>query len=307
MVKSSLILICLQSIILTAFAQGDTLTTQKFNRKKLIVVAGANAIFYTGSFIALNKAWYAEFDKTKFHLFNDNPEWNQMDKAGHVWSTYQVSRLSKEMWQWTGLNNNTAAILGGVSGMVYQSIIEIQDAYSTEWGFSWGDVGANVAGAGLFVLQEIAGSDQKVAVKLSYCHKKYPAELIGRRNQLFGSSLPERMLKDYNAQTYWLSANVKSFFPESGLPSWLNIAFGYGADGMYGGRSNTWTDNEGVTHDYTHIRRARKFYLSPDVDLTRIPTRSKVLKKVFFVLNMVKVPAPSLVLATGEKIKIRIR
>jgi hypothetical protein len=306
-VKRSVILICLQSIILTAFAQGDSLIAPKFNSKKLIIVAGANAVFYTGSFIVLNKAWYADYDKTKFHFFDDNPEWNQMDKAGHVWTTYQVSRLSKEMWQWTGLNNNTSAILGGVSGMVYQSIIEIQDAYSTEWGFSWGDVGSNIAGAGLFVLQELSGNDQKVSVKITYWPKKYPAELVERRNQLFGSSLPERILKDYNSQTHWLSANVRSFFPESRLPAWLNIAFGYGADGMYGGRSNTWTDKEGVTHDYTNIRRVRKFYLSPDIDLTRISIRSKVLKKVLFVLNMVKVPAPSLSLVTGEKIKIRIR
>src|SRR6185503_12873917 len=123
--KTIAILFCLQSFILFATAQEDTVVASHFNSKKLILVAGANAAFYTGSFIALNKAWYADYDKTSFHFFNDNPEWNQMDKAGHVWTTYHVSRLSKEMWQWTGLKTNTAAILGGVSGMVYQSIIEI--------------------------------------------------------------------------------------------------------------------------------------------------------------------------------------
>ena len=307
MVKRSVILVCLQSIILTAFAQGDTLIRSSIDTKKLLIVAGANAAFYTGSFIALNKAWYADYDKTNFHLFNDNPEWNQMDKAGHVWSTYQVSRLSKEMWQWTGLNNNTSAILGGVSGMVYQSIIEIQDAYSVEWGFSWGDVGANVAGAGLFVIQELAGNNQRLTVKLSYWPAKYADDLVGRRNQLFGNSLAERILKDYNSQTYWLSANLSSFLPDTKLPHWLNIAFGYGAGGMYGGRSNTWIDKDGIAHDYTNVRRVRKFYLSPDIDLTRIRTRSKALKKVFFILNMVKIPAPALSVATGENIKISFR
>ena len=306
MVKRTVILFCLQSFILFAFAQEDTVVPSNFNSKKLIIVAGANTVFYTGSFIALNKAWYADYEKTDFHFFNDNPEWNQMDKAGHVWSTYHVSRLSKEMWQWTGLNNNTSAILGGVSGMVYQSIIEIQDAYSAEWGFSWGDVGANVAGAGLFVLQELSG-EQKVSVKLSYWPKKYPADLKNRRDQLFGSSSLERILKDYNSQTYWLSANVSSFFPDAHLPRWLNIAVGYGADGMYGGRTNQWTDKEGVVHDYTDIRRVRKFYLSPDIDLTMITTRSKVLRKVFFILNMVKVPSPALSVATGGKLNLSIR
>lgn len=306
MVKRSVILFSLLSIILNAFAQVDSVVSRGFNSKKLVIVAAANAAFYTGSFIALNKAWYADYDKTKFHFFNDNPEWNQMDKAGHVWTTYHVSRLSKEMWQWTGLNNKTSAILGGASGMVYQSIIEIQDAYSTQWGFSWGDVGANVAGAGLFVLQEISGK-QRVSVKLTYWPKKYPDELVGRRDQLFGKSMPERVLKDYNSQTYWLSANISSFLPDVKLPKWLNVAFGYGADGMYGGRSNVWTDKEGVTHDYSNIRRVRKFYLSPDVDLTQIYTRSKVLKKVFFVLNMVKVPAPAFQITTGKGLSLAIR
>ena len=307
MVKRSVILVCLQSIILTAFAQGDTLIPSSINTKKLLIVAGANAAFYTGSFIALNKAWYADYDKTNFHLFNDNPEWNQMDKAGHVWSTYQVSRLSKEMWQWTGLGNNTSAILGGVSGMVYQSIIEIQDAYSAEWGFSWGDVGANVAGAGLFVVQELSGKNQLLSVKMSYWPVKYVDDLVGRRNQLFGNSLAERMLKDYNSQTYCLSPNLSCYFPDAKLPTWLNIAFGYGAGGMYGGRSNTWIDKDGTAHDYTNVRRVRKFYLSPDIDLTRIRTRSKALKKVFFILNMVKIPAPALSIATGDNVKISFR
>ena len=191
--------------------------------------------------------------------------------------------------------------------MVYQSIIEIQDAYSAEWGFSWGDVGANVAGAGLFVVQELSGKNQLLSVKMSYWPVKYVDDLVGRRNQLFGNSLAERILKDYNSQTYWLSANLSSYFPDAKLPTWLNIAFGYGAGGMYGGRSNTWIDKDGIAHDYTNVRRVRKFYLSPDIDLTRIRTRSKALKKVFFILNMVKIPAPALSIATGDNVKISFR
>lgn len=289
----------LLSVILTAFAQGDTINPVRLNKKRLLYVAGANTIFYTVSFIALNKAWYADYDKTKFHFFNDNAEWNQMDKAGHVWSTYHVSRLSAEMWKWTGLRRNTSAILGGVSGMVYQSIIEIQDAYSTEWGFSCGDVVTNILGAGAFVLQELGWKDQRLLVKLSYWPKHYPDYLVDRRNELFGSSSIERILKDYNSQTYWVSANITSFFPESGIPKWLNISFGYGADGMYGGRKNKWVDKEGIVYNYTNIERVRKFYLSPDVDLTRIHTGSKFLRSMFFVLNMVKIPAPALELKGG--------
>jgi hypothetical protein len=303
--KRIVILLWLQSIILASFSQDDT-AVRTINKKKLIIVTTANAAFYTASFIALNKAWYADYPRTGFHFFNDNPEWNQMDKAGHVWWTYHVSRLSQGMWKWTGLNKKTSAILGGASGMVYQSIIELQDAYSAEWGFSWGDVAANITGAGLYVAQELCGGEQRVTVKMTYWPKSYPADLTGRRNQLFGSSQMERILKDYNSQTYWFSANIASFVKEPGIPRWLNVAVGYGADGMYGGRTNKWTDAEGAVHDYTNIERRRKLYLSPDVDLTRISTRSKLLRSVFFVLNIVKVPAPALEITSG-KAHLRIR
>lgn len=303
--KRFVILLSLQPFILTAFGQ-DTASAPTVNTKKLIIVTAANAAFYTGSYIALNKAWYEGYDRTKFHFFDDLPEWNQMDKAGHVWTTYHVSRASKEMWAWTGLNPKTSAILGGVSGMVYQSVIEMQDAYSAAWGFSWSDVGANVAGAGLFVLQELAGTGQDVVVKMTYWPKKYHPGYIKRRNELFGDSPAERVLKDYNSQTYWISANLKSLFPGIDVPAWLNVAVGYGAGGMYGGRTNSWKEDN-VTVSVDHIRRTRKFYLSPDIDLTRIPTRSKVLKKVFYVLNVIKIPAPALKIVTGEKVQIAFR
>lgn len=303
MLKKVVITVCLLASLTGSFAQSDT---QAVNKKRLYIVAGANAIFWAGSYVTLNKAWYADYNKTSFHTFDDLPEWNQMDKAGHIWTTYQVSRASAELWKWTGLNNKTSAILGGASGIVYQGIIELQDAYSAEWGFSWSDVGANVIGAGLFVLQEIGWKEQRIQVKMSYWPANYSPELIARRNELFGASVSERILKDYNAQTYWLSANISSFIKNDKFPAWLNIAVGYGAGGLLGGRSNIWTDKEAVVFDYTNIKRERKFYLSPDIDLTRIKTNSRLLRTVFFVLSAVKIPAPALELSSGN-IKLKIK
>ncbi len=264
-------------------------------------MAGAKAAFWTGTYIALDKVWYANYKKTSFHFFDDLPEWNQMDKAGHAWSAYQLSRGSAELWKWTGLKQNTAALLGAGSATLYQSIIELQDAYSADWGFSWSDMGANLLGAGVFAAQEIGWKEQRIQIKLSYHPQYYPADMIHRRNQLFGSSSMERILKDYNGQTYWLSANLSSFFKENNLPAWLNISVGYGAGGMLGGRSNVWSDEEHI-YDYSHVKRIRRFYLSPDIDLTRIPVKNKVLKTAFFLLSSIKIPAPALEWSNGKMI-----
>ena len=45
---------------------------------------------------------------------------------------------------------------------------------------------------------------------------------------------------------------------------------------------------------YVNQNRVRQYYLSLDVDLTRIRTNSHLLKTIFDVLNVIKVPFPAL-------------
>ncbi len=264
------------------------------DKKRIWIVGSSQAALWAGSFMALNKAWYADYPKESFHFFNDWNEWQQMDKAGHAWTSYQISRLSGDMWRWTGINDKKAIWLGGISGVAYMSIIEILDGFSAEWGFSTGDMLMNIAGAGLYVSQELGWKEQRILLKMSYYPYSYDPQDKARALDLFGKSTAEKILKDYNAQTYWLSANIHSFFPDSRIPRWLNVSLGYNARVMLGGTENIWTDDAGNTIDRTEVERYRRFFLSVDVDLTRIPVRSKFLRSVFSVVNMVKIPAPAL-------------
>ena len=273
------------------------------NKKRVWLVAGAQVGLWAGSFIALNKAWYADYPRTSFHFFNDNREWNQMDKLGHVFTTFQVSNISSKMWLWAGVNKKTSVWLGAASGIAYESIIEIQDAYSTEWGFSIGDMAANVIGAAAFVAQELTWNEKRIRFKLSFSNHDYPSDVRTRRDNLFGTTLPERYLKDYNSQTYWISINPHSFFKESNFPKWLNIAAGYSSDLMLGGTENKWKDKQGNLFDRSDIPRVRRFYISPDIDFTRIPTKSKFLKNVFLLMGGIKFPAPTLELDSKGKLR----
>jgi len=277
-------------------------TVKKSYKDRRLLVTGGNIAFWTGSLLVLNHSWYDQYERTGFHFFNDMKEWQQMDKVGHIWTSYQVSRHSAKMWNWAGYNDKSSIILGGVSGIAYLSLIEILDGYSSGWGFSWGDMGANFIGSGLYTTQELLWKQQKLSVKFSFFPDTYPEELKERQKEILGTG-PVAIFKDYNAQTYWLSANIHSFFPETRLPKWLNIAVGYSAEGMLGGLENRWTNDSGNEITRFDIPRYRQYFLSPDIDLTKIPTKSGFLKTAFFVLDMIKIPAPSLEFNTGKGFK----
>lgn len=273
-------------------------------KKRIWLITGLNIAGYGGSLIALNNAWYKGYEKTSFHTFNDSKEWLQMDKVGHGWGAYNAARGSTAMWKWAGLSQNKAVWIGGLSSFAYLTTIEFFDARSAKWGWSWSDIGANIIGSGLFMGQEFLWNEQRLQFKFSFHSKNHnDPQLQNRADDLFGKVWLERMLKDYNAQTYWLSANLKSFFPESHLPAWLNVAIGYGADGMFGGFDNKWSDKAGNEISRFDVTRKRQIYLAPDIDFTKIKTKSKFLKTTFTVLNSFKFPSPSLMLDSKGKWK----
>jgi uncharacterized protein YfiM (DUF2279 family) len=273
----------------------------RYNLKKIRTVTAVSAVAYATAIVALYQTWYKDYQKTTFHFFNDNGEWNQMDKVGHAYTAYAESRINMEMWRYAGLSTNKRIWVSGLSAVTYQTAIEAFDGFYAGWGWSWGDFAANIVGSGMMMSQELGWNEQRILFKFSFHTKNYGAPVLNERaDDLYGRSLPERMLKDYNGQTYWLSANIHSFFPQSSLPAWLNVAVGYGADGLFGGDKNKWTNANGITYDATNIERTRQFYLAPDIDLTRIKTKSKLLKVLFFSLNAFKFPAPSLELSNGK-------
>lgn len=259
------------------------------NKKRIALIVGTEATLYAGSLIGLNELWYKNYPRSSFHFFNDNKEWLQMDKVGHVITAYYVGRVGIDFLKWGGMERKKAIWYGGMLGSVYQTTIEVLDGFSTEWGFSTGDFAANTAGSLLAISQELLWDEQRIVLKYGFQKSRYAVY----RPNLLGKNLNENLLKDYNGQTYWLSVNPSSFMSKStGFPQWLNIAIGYGADGMTGGYTNP-----PATDDYGNsitFERYRQFYLSLDVDLTRIKTRSAFLKTICTVIGFIKIPAPAL-------------
>jgi uncharacterized protein YfiM (DUF2279 family) len=266
-------------------AQLDTL-----NKKRLTTVIASEAAIYSGTMVGLSQLWYKDVPTTSFHTFNDNQEWLQMDKIGHAVTSYYVGMAGYEVLKWSGVSEKKATWYGGTLGLFLLTSVEILDGYSTDWGFSTGDMVANVSGTGLFIAQQLAWKEQRVLLKYSFHTTDYAAI----RPNVLGSNLSEQVLKDYNGQTYWLSANIASFLKnDAKFPKWLNLAIGYGADGMLGGHDNVFV-TDGVYYDYSTTDRTRQFYLSLDIDLTRIKTKSKFANTVLGAFGFVKFPFPAI-------------
>lgn len=273
-----------------------------YSKKREKFVAYAQIAGYTANFTSLYYFWYKDYPLGEFHFFNDNEEYLQVDKASHLFGAYTGGRMSMQMWKWSGASKNKYVWLGGLTGLGYLTVIEVMDGFSPKWGFSWGDYVANVIGTGLLVGQELLWDEQRIQVKYSTHYETYyPADLERFAVSVVGKDKTNRLFKDYNPQTYWLSCNIKSFFKKSNVPDWLNIAFGYGADNIIGAKHINYIDANGVqTNQDALLPRYRQWYLAPDIDLTKIKTKSKFLKTALFVLNSFKFPAPSLELSQGS-------
>ncbi|MFA8451354.1 MAG: DUF2279 domain-containing protein [Bacteroidales bacterium] len=269
----------------------------KINNKRLITVISSETILYSATLGSLYHLWYKDYKQSNFHTFNDNNEWLQMDKFGHATTAYQVGRAGYDVLRWSGVKENKAVFFGGSLGLIFLSTVESFDGLSTNWGFSWGDMGANLFGSGLFISQQLIWKEQRLALKFSY----HPTQFPNYRPDLLGKNKYQSILKDYNGQTYWLSANIHSFGKNiSFIPEWLNIAIGYGASGMTGSTINT---KSFKGRKIPYFNRTKSVYLSLDIDLCKIKTNNPFLKNLFYVLNFIKIPFPSIEFKEGNQPK----
>jgi uncharacterized protein YfiM (DUF2279 family) len=264
--------------------------TLNIKRRNAIVIS--ESVLATGTLFALNELWYKDYPRSSFQFKNDNNDWKQMDKAGHLMTAYYFGKIGMNTLNWAGVSKKNQLIYGATLGFSFLTAVEVLDGFSEQWGASIGDIAANAAGTTLLIGQELLWNEQRISVKYSFHQTQYATQ----RPETLGENFIQQTLKDYNGQTYWLSANVWSFNKTENFPKWLNIAFGYGADGMLFGTNSK--ENRLLQNPY------RQFYLSFDADLTKIETKSKFLKTVFSVVNFIKIPAPALEFNTKNGFKL---
>jgi len=137
------------------------------NKKRFRTTVGVGTAIYGTAAYALYITWYKDYEFSRFRTFNDAREWKQMDKMGHLLTTFSETRWLYDGARWTGLDKKRALWLAGGLGMFLQGTLEVMDGYSEKWGFSWSDIGFNTIGMAAFVSQEAIWDEQRIIFKLS--------------------------------------------------------------------------------------------------------------------------------------------
>ena len=255
-------------------------SSQQVNKKRLNGFILGSTVAYSITLVGLNELWYNDSGKQAFQFFNDNAEWKQVDKLGHVFSAFYLSYGTSRALRWCNVKPKKSDLIGSLVGFGVMIPIEIMDGFSESYGASSGDLIANAAGAALFLGQSRLWNDIRIYPKFSF----HQTEYASLRPNLLGDGLPEEIFKDYNGQTHWLSFDMDKFMR---FPRWLNLAIGYGAEGMIYAR-----DEQNLEAGYP--LPYRQYYFSIDFDLRAIKSRSKALNTLIFIASMIKLPAPTI-------------
>ena len=141
----------------------DSLDT---SRRNTVVIS--EAAIATSTLIGLNQLWYADYPRSNFKTLNDSGEWLQMDKMGHVFSSYQLGRFGANTLNWAGISKKDQLIFGATLGLGFLTSVEIFDGFSEEWGFSWSDMAANAAGTRLIYRTRITVGRTTYNVKIFF-------------------------------------------------------------------------------------------------------------------------------------------
>lgn len=279
-IKSHILSIFLASVFF--YSHGQVRDSIEANKSRLKAFAISGAVAYGATLYGLHHVWYKNNERQSFRFFNDNAEWKQVDKLGHFYSAFYFSYGTSRALQWCNVKENKSDLAGALTGFLVLLPIEIFDGFSEAYGASSGDLIANASGASFYLGQKYLWKEIRIHPKFS-AHRTSHAQL---RPELLGDNTISEIIKNYNGQTYWLSADMDKFVP---FPKWLNLSVGYGAQNMIYAR-----DEQNISAGFDPYRQ---YYLSVDFDFSAIRTRSKVLRTIFFVVNTIKIPAPTLELS----------
>ncbi len=217
-------------------------------------------------------AWWKD-ERVAFHTIDDFEYALWIDKVGHFYATTLVAHLFSSGFEASNFSIEESAVYGSIAALAFELYVEVEDGYARQWGFSWGDVGADFLGAAWPVAQYYYPFLKNFMFKFSY-------RPVQAGKTLPGSEQKNIVIDDYEGQKYWLSMRLKNLLPgkvSDYWPAFLNIALGYGVKNI---------------HDYDNAYR--ELYIALDLDTEELPLYGKGWQFVKNSLNFIHFPMPGI-------------
>ncbi len=245
----------------------------KVNPVKMTILSVVGAGVFTGFHIYYANTWWKD-QRDYFKFAADGYYARNMDKASHIYTANVFTVATSAAYEWAGVAPNKALLYGALTSFAYETYIEINDGFAPNWGFDWGDMGANVFGAVYPFLQNMLNPLQHVNFKWSV-HPDWLQKKATNQSDL---------LDDYTNMTFWLSVNPMIVLPKSVTKAKLYPNFLAFALGM---------SIQNASHVTGSTKAEVEWFLSLDWDVNQLPGKSDFMKKLKKILNFYHFPAPA--------------
>jgi hypothetical protein len=279
----ALCVFCCLSVPLRLSAQSDSTSvedsarpvmadTSGVNGVRLAIVGGTVAAAVTAVHVYQSNAWWKS-GRAPFHVQEDLTYAHNVDKIGHFYGANLLTFMLSRGLQWADVREAQSLLWGAVGSSLFQTYIEVEDGFSSYWGFDRVDFAANILGAWYPVMQHWVPPLKNVNMRFSYIPKTE-----GREGAIPGQT--HNLFDDYEGQTLWLTFTMKNLLPGAAgewWPGFLCISVGVAV------RNNLSPD------------RYLAWYLAPDLDMTKIiPPDTWFLKTLGEFLNFIHFPLPAI-------------
>lgn len=246
----------------------------KVSPLKMTILGVVGAGVFTGFHIYYSNTWWKD-QRDYFKFAADGYYARNIDKASHIYTANVFTVATSVAYEWAGVAPDKALLYGALTSFAYETYIEINDGFAPNWGFDWGDMGANVFGAVYPFFQNLIKPLQYLNFKWSFKPKWIKQKTSGSKDDL---------LDDYTNMTFWLSVNPMIVMPKSVTkakfyPNFLAFALGMSLQ------------------DASHVTGSQnakiEWILSLDWDVNQLPGKSDFMKKLKKILNFFHFPAPA--------------
>ena len=191
---------------------------------------GASVAMAGALFAWAGHAWWKDGELGRFHLretgaFGKETYAGGADKMGHAYAVYVMGHVGAEVYQAAGMQADTAAWVSFGATLLVANWVEFVDGF-TDFGFEYGDVLANTAGAVMALLTRLYPSlDDTLGFRLGYVPS---TDFLENDKSLL------KFINDYSGMSFYLDLRLRGLLPylgrDPGLARFLVTGVVYGTD-----------------------------------------------------------------------------